>query len=172
MFPFKLEHGTKPYLQINHESPMGQSVIDHPSSTADKHSLSDKEYRVAKLEAQLSVHVPSIYLTLCTVLNKSLKKYRNKHHKIVGNATDLVNDTWKLCHTCTFSDFKELLQYLQSLNSELTVNGDEETTTAPSEIALNFHSFRLFARCSAFQNSTTIHICLALSSTERVIYCR
>ena len=148
MFPFKIEQGTQPSPQNNHECPIGQSAIDHPSSTSDKHRLSDIEYRIAKLEAQLSVHIPSIYLTLCTVLNKSLKKYRNKHHKIVGNVTDLVNDTWKLCHTCTLSDFKELLQYLQSLNSELTVTGDKETTTAPSEIALSFHSFHQF--CTLF----------------------
>lgn len=150
VFPFKLEN-TEDCSKHNNDYSLEHTTNTHTSSASDKQRVLDMERRVAQLERHLSSNVPSIYFTLCTILNKSLKKYRTKQQRLVGIPDDLVEGTWKMSHTCTFTDFKELLRYLQSLSSELSVNSDDEMTTAPSTITISFDSFRLF--CNLFSIS-------------------
>lgn len=111
--------------------------------------VSCMEKRLKELERNLtSQSIPAIYMTVCCMLNKSLKKFKNTKHKLHSTADEITAATLNVTQTCTYSDFKMFIAYLKKLPGSLDVSGNSEETTASPNITISIPSFKVF--CSLF----------------------
>ena len=147
VFPFKLEANHTNATTTNIDPTIVPQPVRHIPSTSETERLLLIEQRLSKIEEMLSCsHPPALYTTLCSLLNTSLRRYKSRKQKFLGTSEDITNCTWKLCQTCTYSDFKEFTKYLKSIDPDLQTEGNDESTTAPSRVILSVHSFRTFCR--------------------------
>lgn len=106
------------------------------------------ERRIIALENASPTTAPPIYMTLCSMLNKSLNKFRNARHKLQRGTEEVFSSTWKISQSCTYNDFKLLLAYLRAISESLKVDGDVEGTTAATYTSITVPSFKIF--CTLF----------------------
>lgn len=151
-FPHRLVINDRVGTFDNNESTQDNADGENPRRLMDR--LSSMENRLTQLEQQSTLQsqsIPSLYMSLCCVLNKSLKRYKNRKHKLQTTSEELSTETWVVTQTCTYSDFKVFLQYLRTLADGLEVSGDEDQRLASPRTTISFSSFKQF--CNLFSIS-------------------
>lgn len=148
-FPFRIPSQTTGLFATTSQ-PLEDSGCEPLQSMGQLLSkLSSMESRIQVLERSLTLQsISPLYMTVCSMLNKSLKKFRNAKHKLQSNGDETTSSTWKVTHSCTYSDFKVLLAYIQTLTQYLEVKGNNEDTTTSSHISISIPSFKTF--CTLF----------------------
>ena len=112
------------------------------------HRLSILESRLAALENPVHAAAGPLYLTLCGLINASLKKYKTTRHKFVTGGDDAVSSTWTISVDFSFSDYKNMVSYIQSLSTEIGIVGMNDNGAIPSDVTVTLPSFRVF--CTVF----------------------
>lgn len=161
-FPFKIPSSSNSLACCTSGRQEESVSVSPPKLAQFLSTISSLETRVRALERKVALQIiPPIYMTVCSALNKSLKKFRNGRHKLQSNIDETSSSTWKVTQACTHSDFKLLFEYLKTLSQSLEVEGDDDRTTASYHISITIPSFKVF--CTLFSISNYNY--------ESLLYC-
>ena len=141
-YPFKLNNVMQPQ---QNPGDTGTSLAGLDNNDI-LHRLSTLESRLAALENPVQAAASPLYLTLCGLFNSSFKKYKSTRHRFVADGDDVLSSTWTTSVDCSFSDYKNMVSYMQSLSTEITTIGMNDHGAIPSDVTVTLPSFKVFCR--------------------------
>lgn len=151
-FPFNLSNASQTHYNPGKDCDKYVKQGTSENSTELLVRLDNMECRLKSLELQCAEPlIPGLFMSVCALLNRSLTKFKSTKHKFQPGSNDIISSNVRLSQSSSYNEFKQLLAYLRTLSSDLTIDGDDETTTASVRITIYVHSFKTF--CTLFSIS-------------------